>query len=40
VARGSAETGRLPDAIGDVALVFDESLAAFQRSLARVPLPQ
>ena len=39
LASGFADSDHLPGAIGDVALVFDDSLAAFQRSLARVPLP-
>ncbi len=39
LAIGEADAGTLPAAMGELALVFDESLAAFQRSLARVPLP-
>lgn len=39
LASGEADAASLPAAMGEVAMVFDESLAAFQRSLARVPTP-
>lgn len=39
VANGAADSDRMPEGMGALALVFDDSLAAFQRSLARVPTP-